>query len=149
MAGATMESVQRAVERSAELFSIIGQATSDGVGITRASYGEGENIAHDVVADEARALGLDVATDAALNLRMNLAGNDRSAASVLIGSHFDCFPALRSANRLRAASIRPSRRQHGAVLPREVTALNDRKGAGQSTRVARSRSLPREGPYWH
>ena len=87
-----MGSMQRAVERSAELFSIIGQTTSDGVGITRASYGEGEQIAHDIVADEARALGLDVATDAALNLRMTLPGSDRSVASVLIGSHLDSAP---------------------------------------------------------
>jgi len=74
---------------AADLFDELARATHDGVGITRASYGEGEAFAHDAVARAARALGLEVETDPACNTYMTLAGAERAAAPVIVGSHLD------------------------------------------------------------
>ena len=74
---------------AADLFDELADATHDGVGITRASYGEGEAFAHGAVARAAQALGLEVETDPACNTYMTLAGADRAAAPVMIGSHLD------------------------------------------------------------
>ena len=49
------------------LFGEIAARTSDGIGVTRASYGESEQIAHDIVTSQAEDLGLEVDRDAALN----------------------------------------------------------------------------------
>ena len=46
------------------LFDRLREATGDGVGITRESYGAGESLALDIVEAEARAQGLDTARDA-------------------------------------------------------------------------------------
>jgi N-carbamoyl-L-amino-acid hydrolase len=74
------------------LFDSIGAATFDGVGYTRASYGEGEQRAHDIVATAARELGLSVEVDAALNLSMTLPGSSPDKPPLLIGSHLDAVP---------------------------------------------------------
>jgi beta-ureidopropionase / N-carbamoyl-L-amino-acid hydrolase len=71
------------------LFKQLGEATHDGVGITRASYGEGEQIAHTLLAERARMLGLEVTIDAAGNTFMTLPGADRDARPMIIGSHLD------------------------------------------------------------
>ena len=77
---------------AAGLFDELERGTHDGVGITRASYGEGEAFAHEAVARRAQALGLEVETDAACNTYMTLPGEDRSAAPVIVGSHLDSVP---------------------------------------------------------
>ncbi|MCP5151316.1 MAG: Zn-dependent hydrolase [Ectothiorhodospiraceae bacterium] len=85
--------VQRAVLARAalarELFAGLERETHDGVGITRASYGEGEARAHALMARGARELGLEVAHDAAGNTYMTLPGRDRSAPPIVVGSHLD------------------------------------------------------------
>ncbi len=83
------EKFEAAIAHAADLFAEIGDRTSDGVGVTRASYGEGEQLAHDKIASEAEALGLEIARDAALNLYATLPGTDRSARRILVGSHLD------------------------------------------------------------
>ena len=77
---------------AAGLFDELAEATRDGVGITRASYGEGEAFAHGAVARAARTLGLEVETDPACNTYMTLPGSDRAALPVIIGSHLDSVP---------------------------------------------------------
>jgi N-carbamoyl-L-amino-acid hydrolase len=74
------------------LFKQLHAAGFDGVGITRDTYGHGEQRAHDLMADSARALGLEVGMDAALNLYMTLPGRDRRAPVVMSGSHLDSVP---------------------------------------------------------
>lgn len=74
------------------LFDHLREASFDGVGITRDTYGAGEQRAHDLMAQTAKALGLEVATDAALNLYMTLPGTDRSSPVVMTGSHLDSVP---------------------------------------------------------
>ncbi|MBT6276920.1 MAG: Zn-dependent hydrolase [Chromatiales bacterium] len=74
---------------AAQLFDALAAGTSDGIGITRASYGEGEAFACMTFAKFADELGMAVDTDAAGNLFMTLAGRDRTAPPVVIGSHLD------------------------------------------------------------
>lgn len=88
----TRDSLDDAIADSERLFAEIGAATFDGVGITRPSYGEGERIAHAAIAREGRALGLEVTTDAALNLHLTLKGRDRDAPAIVTGSHLDSAP---------------------------------------------------------
>ncbi|WP_050468789.1 Zn-dependent hydrolase [Herbaspirillum chlorophenolicum] len=61
-------------------------------GITRDTYGAGEQRAHELMASTARRLGLEVGTDAALNLYLTLPGRDRAAPVLMTGSHLDSVP---------------------------------------------------------
>lgn len=65
---------------------------ADGIGITRDSYGAGEQRAHDRARDAALLLGLEVRTDAALNLYMTLPGRHRALPAAMTGSHLDSVP---------------------------------------------------------
>jgi N-carbamoyl-L-amino-acid hydrolase len=76
-------------ELAAKLFEQLAQATRQGRGIRRDSYGDGEQAAHDIVRRAGEYLGLEVHDDAALNLYLTLPGRDRQAAGVIIGSHLD------------------------------------------------------------
>jgi N-carbamoyl-L-amino-acid hydrolase len=77
------------IELAAKLFDQLAQATRQGRGIRRDSYGAGEQAAHDIVRRAGEFLNLEVHSDAALNLYLTLPGRDRAAASVIIGSHLD------------------------------------------------------------
>jgi len=61
-------------------------------GVSRDPYGAGEQRAHARSAAAAEALGLAIERDAAANLYMTQPGRDRSAPSVVIGSHLDSVP---------------------------------------------------------
>ncbi|MBF9036815.1 hydantoinase/carbamoylase family amidase [Rhodobacterales bacterium HKCCE2091] len=61
-------------------------------GITRTSYGLGEQIAHEIVQREARRMGMRCEIDAACNLFMTMKGREPGPA-VMIGSHLDSVPA--------------------------------------------------------
>lgn len=75
------------------LFDELAAAGTDGrPGITRDTYGPGENRGHQIVADCARRMGLEMNVDPAANTYMTLPGRDRSAPAVLIGSHLDSVP---------------------------------------------------------
>ena len=74
------------------LFDRLRQMSFDGVGITRDTYGEGEQKAHDLVAELAREKGFRIERDAALNLYVTLPGSDPSARVAMTGSHLDSVP---------------------------------------------------------
>jgi N-carbamoyl-L-amino-acid hydrolase len=74
------------------MFRELEQKTRVGRGITRATYGEGENFAHELAGRMARKLGLEIAKDAALNLYMTLPGRRRDLPRIVIGSHMDSVP---------------------------------------------------------
>ena len=74
------------------LFAQLDRATRRGRGIVRDSYGDGEQAAHDIMQAAARQIGLGISTDAIGNLTLTLAGKDRSAPRILIGSHLDSVP---------------------------------------------------------
>lgn len=73
------------------LFCELRERTSDIRGVTRMSYGPGEEIAHAIFRREAEALGLKVDTDAACNQYARLAGRS-DAPGLVIGSHLDSVP---------------------------------------------------------
>ena len=66
--------------------------TLDEPGVTRASYGEGEAIAHDMMRTWARELDLQVTCDYAGNQYMTLPGRDRRVPAIMMGSHMDSVP---------------------------------------------------------
>ncbi|MCZ6773398.1 MAG: Zn-dependent hydrolase [Proteobacteria bacterium] len=74
------------------LFDELRENTLDPPGVTRATYGPGEMIAHQRVAARAHGLDLEVTTDYAGNLYMTLPGRDRAAPAIMIGSHLDSVP---------------------------------------------------------
>jgi len=72
---------------AADLFARLAEGSSDGQGITRASYGDGEAFAHELMAQTAQNQGLGVESDAACNTYMILPGG--GAPRIVIGSHLD------------------------------------------------------------
>ena len=76
---------------AASLFDELAMRTGDGEGISRPSFGEGEQIAHDLVRRAGERLGLQVETDAACNLYLTLPGR-KSEDRIMIGSHLDSVP---------------------------------------------------------
>ncbi|HEX6119090.1 MAG TPA: hydantoinase/carbamoylase family amidase [Dongiaceae bacterium] len=74
------------------MFGELERNTRIGRGITRDTYGPGENFAHQLAERVARALGLEVARDAALNLYMTLPGRRRDLPRFITGSHLDSVP---------------------------------------------------------
>lgn len=73
----------------AELFHELRNGSLDGDGITRDTYGSGEQFAHRVVAARAEAIGLEISRDHAANLYMTLPGIERALPRLMTGSHLD------------------------------------------------------------
>ena len=76
------------------LFNELRDRTDEGRpdrGVTRVSYGLGEQIAHYMVQREARRLGLSCRIDAACNLYLTLKGRT-AGPGIVIGSHLDSVP---------------------------------------------------------
>ena len=72
-----------------QIFDELRNKTFDGIGVTRASYGDGEQVARDIMAKTATQMGLIVEDDAAGNVYMTLKGEKTGAKPVIIGSHID------------------------------------------------------------
>jgi len=85
------QSVTALHSRAQQLFDDLRNGSSDhGVGgVTRDSYGPGEQFAHDLVARHALFIGLEVRHDDACNTYMVWPGRDREASAIVIGSHLD------------------------------------------------------------
>lgn len=60
-----------------------------GPGVTRDTYGAGEQFGYRVIEAQARALGLEQRYDHAANLFMTLPGRDRGRPRIMMGSHLD------------------------------------------------------------
>jgi len=104
------------------LFDDLRRLTADGDGVTRDSYGRGEQTAHDLVEDAARTLALEITKDPAGNLYMTLPGEDRTLPAWYVGSHLDSvlhggnfdgaagvIAGLTAIAALRVADVRPRR----------------------------------------
>jgi N-carbamoyl-L-amino-acid hydrolase len=74
------------------LLSEIRDATRDGLGVTRESYGEGETAALRILEDRAEDLGLSHEWDRAGNLWLSLPEENRTEPYVVVGSHADSVP---------------------------------------------------------
>src|SRR5579872_5404804 len=75
-----------------DLFAELRAATSDGVGITRESFGSGESLALDIVEKSARKFGLTTERDGVANLVVTLAGSEPDLPFLACGSHLDSVP---------------------------------------------------------
>ena len=104
------------------LFDELRERTTDPPGITRAAFGAGEEIAHEMMRRTARDLGLEIEVDAAGNLYLTMAGRDPALPAWIIGSHLDSVPhggnfdgaagviaGLSAVAALQAAGVRPAR----------------------------------------
>jgi len=85
-------SVAADADLARRMFDELAQNTRIGRGIVRDTYGKGENFAHGLAERTARALGLEIATDAARNLYMTLPGRQRDLPRLVTGSHMDSVP---------------------------------------------------------
>lgn len=74
------------------LFDRLRDASRDPPGVTRESFGAREQAAHDILAEAARSLGLEVAVDPIGTQRMLLPGEDPALPPVAVGSHLDAVP---------------------------------------------------------
>ena len=96
MVTVTAKEIKAAVEAQRDwvgrLFDQLRQDGLDEPGVSRDSYGAGEQRAHASVTAIARDLGLEVSGDAAANLYMTLPGADRSLPRAIVGSHLDSVP---------------------------------------------------------
>ena len=77
---------------SSSMFDELRSKSLDPPGVTRASFGAGERMAHALARRVATDLQLEIATDFAGNLYMTLPGQDRQAPAVMMGSHMDSVP---------------------------------------------------------
>jgi beta-ureidopropionase / N-carbamoyl-L-amino-acid hydrolase len=84
--------IQPDLDLAASLFDGLSRTTRRGRGIVRDSYGVGEQAAHDLARSAATAIGLEIEIDPIGNLFMTLAGRDRRAPRIIIGSHLDSVP---------------------------------------------------------
>lgn len=84
--------VEALMPRADALFTELAAATGDGIGITRASYGEGETKAVDILRRAAADLGFTTSADAAGNLLIRMPGRAPEGAGVITGSHLDSVP---------------------------------------------------------
>jgi beta-ureidopropionase / N-carbamoyl-L-amino-acid hydrolase len=121
-------SLEAGLRLARELFAEIGLKTFDGIGITRAAYGEGEQLAHDAVAKVARDLELKIEIDAALNLSITLPGSVSGAPALIIGSHLDSVPQGGNydglAGVLAGLACVAALREEGATLDGDVTVMS-------------------------
>ncbi len=79
------------IDLANSLFRELALRTGDGIGITRISFGAGEQFAHDLLRREGERLGFRVETDAACNLYLTLEGRT-PGNRIIIGSHLDSVP---------------------------------------------------------
>jgi hypothetical protein len=103
------------------LFERLRDATGDGVGISRESYGAGESLALDIVEGAAHTKGLATERDAGANLIVTLLGRDPTLPFLACGSHLDSVPqggnyaaagvvaGLLALARFRAEGFQPTR----------------------------------------
>ena len=77
---------------AARLFASLDANTKDTAGFTRASYGDGEQFAFDLMARTAHEAGLLVDNDVAGNMYLTLKGRDPAKGTFVIGSHVDTVP---------------------------------------------------------
>ena len=110
------------IEMAERIFADIRKLSEDGPGVSRESYGPGEQAAIDYCAELARAEELTVRFDEAANLIIEHAGKDPDAPCIVCGSHLDSVPqggnfdgaagviaGLIALIRMKRANITPSR----------------------------------------
>ena len=92
MAAQALAGWNQSAAYGAALLDLLRKVTTVDGSILRPCYGEGEQQAHDLMAQAARELDLEVRVDGAGNLIMTLPGTDRQAPGWMTGSHLDAVP---------------------------------------------------------
>ncbi len=78
--------------RAQALFDRLRADGADPPGITRDTYGPGEQRGHATIEAEANRMGLEISRDAAANLYATLPGRNRAAPRIMFGSHLNSVP---------------------------------------------------------
>jgi N-carbamoyl-L-amino-acid hydrolase len=91
-ANRTRTAVQASREFAADLFEQLRQDGFDAPGVSRDTYGPGEQRAHATCAKIAETMGLTIERDPAANLYMTQPGLDASKKRIIVGSHLDSVP---------------------------------------------------------
>jgi beta-ureidopropionase / N-carbamoyl-L-amino-acid hydrolase len=86
---ATVAGQRRWVEA---LFERLAAGSRDAPGVTRDTYGPGEDFGHRLLVEHGEARGLEIAADLAANTYVTLPGRDRHAPRIVMGSHLDSVP---------------------------------------------------------
>ena len=119
--------VDAAMPLAVELFDTLRRDTADGAGVSRESYGAGEQVAHDLLLKTARSLDLETHVDFAGNLYMTLAGRDRAAPGWITGSHLDSVPMGGNydgaAGVIAGIAVQAALRRIGEQPPRDITVM--------------------------
>ena len=139
---------------AADFLDYLRENSLDPPGVSRASFGPGERMAHARLADVARGLGLVPQTDFVGNLFVTQPGRDPSLPVVMIGSHLDAVPhggnfdgaagvavglgvlarlRRRGALTLQSAATRPARATEDLPLPDAPTMAKKRLTGWPST----------------
>ncbi|HEX2825954.1 MAG TPA: hydantoinase/carbamoylase family amidase [Burkholderiales bacterium] len=122
--------VDAAMPLAVELFDTLRKETADGAGVSRESYGAGEQLAHDLLTKTARALDLETRVDFAGNLYLTLPGRDRSAPGWITGSHLDSVPMGGNydgaAGVIAGIVVQAALRRSGEQPPRDITVVGIR-----------------------
>jgi beta-ureidopropionase / N-carbamoyl-L-amino-acid hydrolase len=122
--------VDAAIPLAVELFDTLRERTAEGAGVSRESYGAGEQLAHELLKKAAQALDVETRVDFAGNLYMTLPGRDRSAPGWITGSHLDSVPM--GGNYDGAAGViagvvaQAALRRAGEQPPRDITVMGIR-----------------------
>jgi len=122
--------VDEAMPLGADLLDTLKRETAEGDGVSRETYGTGEQFAHDLLRKSAEDLTLEIHVDFAGNLYMTLPGRDRAAPGWITGSHLDSVPM--GGNYDGAAGViagivaLAAMRKSGIVPARDVTVMGIR-----------------------
>ncbi len=91
-ADAIIAAVAAQRSRAEDLFDQMARCSQRPRGITRDTYGAGENAAHEVFGVQAASLRLDIRRDVAANTYATWPGRDRGLPAIIMGSHLDSVP---------------------------------------------------------
>lgn len=118
-----------------KIFADVRELTFDGVGVTRASYGEGEAAAADYLRQLALSEGLEVHADRAANLIFRRPTSEPDAPVIWVGSHMDSVPQGGNYDGLAGVTagllclIARQREGHTDALPLEVVGFRGEESA--------------------
>jgi len=79
------DAVSHSIPLAEQLFDDLRGKTADGAGVTRDSYGKGEQVAHDLIERAALSLDLEINKDPAGNLYMTQPGADQRLPAWFLG----------------------------------------------------------------
>src|SRR5258706_8630425 len=124
--------------RAGEWFDHLRRHSKSRLGVTRASYGEGEQMAHDLMQAIGQKLALEKRIDAAGNLYLTLPGTDRALPAIMTGSHLDSVPEGGNydgaAGVVAGLAMLARWRRAGRQPARDITVMAGRPRRGASLR---------------